>query len=205
MGIGRWYQNYVAGVGIALAIISLACGLGEPLPDTVWKRFFTESAIFEVAAHDILTSINDVEAIQRVEVSGRIEGYTAVAVDVYITGALCFIFHRARTGYEPTENIIFKLMAFTINRGILLFVIQLLVIVTYKPNGTQALDGIYCFAGTLNVNCALASLNSRSGRGDLITSQLSSFDAPSGSFTAGDDSVDDSVPKQLRDDASKEK
>ncbi|KAH9916850.1 uncharacterized protein B0H18DRAFT_1214858 [Fomitopsis serialis] len=183
---GRWYQNYVTGVGVALATISLACGL--------------------VAAHDILTSISDVEAIQRVEVSGRIEGYTAVAVDVYITAVLCFIFHRARTGYEPTENLIFRLMAFTINRGILLFVIQLLVIVTYRPNGTQALDGVYCFAGTLNVNCALATLNARSGRGDLIASQLSSFDAHSGTSPAGghDESTDD-LHDKLQRKASEEK
>ncbi|KZT63591.1 hypothetical protein DAEQUDRAFT_770461 [Daedalea quercina L-15889] len=189
----RWYQIYATGVGVAMALMSLACGL--------------------VAAHDILSSSTDVEAIERVEVSGRIEGYSAVAVDVYITTVLCFIFHGARTGYEPTENLLLKLMAWTINRGILLFMIQLLVIVTvstlfpysspqyrthilnqYKPNGTQALDGIYCFAGTLNVNCALATLNGRSGGGDLITSRLSSFDAArsaASSVATGDESADD--------------
>ncbi|EPT02227.1 hypothetical protein FOMPIDRAFT_1047932 [Fomitopsis schrenkii] len=196
----RWYQNYVTAVGVALASISLACGL--------------------VAAHDILSSINDVEAIQHVEVTGRLEGYTAVAVDVYITAALCFILNRARTGYTPTENLIFKLMAFTINRGILLLsdfhlrastaaltaiysVIQLLVIVTYKPNGTQALDGIYCFAGTLNVNCALATLNGRSGRGELITSQLSSFDAGTSPSSTKSDSMED-LTEQLQEKAAQE-
>ncbi|OSX57460.1 hypothetical protein POSPLADRAFT_1061671 [Postia placenta MAD-698-R-SB12] len=120
----------------------------------------------------------------RVEVSGRIQGYSALAVDAFITLSLCVILHRSRTGHKATENLISRVIAFVIGRAILIFLVQLLVIVTYKPNGTQAMDGVYCFAGTLNINTALATLNARrpplnatdiQASGDTSSSPITSF------------------------------
>ncbi|KZT08257.1 uncharacterized protein LAESUDRAFT_757935 [Laetiporus sulphureus 93-53] len=128
-------------IGALLTLLSFVCGL--------------------VTAYDILSSPTDIVAIERVNVPGRIQGYSVLAVDFYIAVCLCSIFHGARTGCQATEFVITKLIMWTINRAIALFAVQLFVIVTYKPNGTQAMDGVYCFSGTLTVNVALATLNSR--------------------------------------------
>ncbi|PCH36978.1 hypothetical protein WOLCODRAFT_146499 [Wolfiporia cocos MD-104 SS10] len=159
-----------------------------------------------VAAYDILSSSTDESAIARVQVSGRLQGYSALAVDVFITVSLYFILHGARTGHRPTEDILWKLIAYTVNRGILLFVIQLLAVVTYKSKGNQAMDGIYCFSGTLNVNTAMAALNGRlllqessdSPEQSAAQSSLSSFHvrrSPSLSSNRGCSST--AAPKEL--------
>ncbi|EED80249.1 predicted protein [Postia placenta Mad-698-R] len=101
------------------------------------------------------------------QVSGRIQGYSALAVDAFITLSL-------------TENLISRVIAFVIGRAILILdasLVQLLVIVTYKPNGTQAMDGVYCFAGTSTLNARRPPLNATDiqASGDTSSSPITSF------------------------------
>ncbi|OBZ76870.1 hypothetical protein A0H81_02923 [Grifola frondosa] len=50
----------------------------------------------------------------------------AAMCDIAITASLCYYFHYQKSGFKPTDTILDKLIVYTINRGIMTFVIQTL-------------------------------------------------------------------------------
>ncbi|KAF8968560.1 hypothetical protein BDZ97DRAFT_1727027 [Flammula alnicola] len=87
----------------------------------------------------------------------------AVVADTTIAVSLCTLLIRSRTGFKETDSIVTKLMAFSINTGLLTSIAAIACFVTYAiwPQRFIFL-GIYFALSKLYVNSLLASLNARS-------------------------------------------
>ncbi|KAF8180840.1 hypothetical protein BJ912DRAFT_1062286 [Pholiota molesta] len=88
---------------------------------------------------------------------------SAVVVDTLIAASLCTLLIQSRTGFKRTDSIVTKLMAFSINTGILTSIAAIACFVTYAiwPQSFIFM-GIYFALSKLYVNSLLASLNARS-------------------------------------------
>lgn len=84
--------------------------------------------------------------------------------DLYIAVSLCLVLHKARTGHQRTESVISLLISYTIQRGVLLSIMQtgLLASSIYCViYGTEIVMIFFFGTSTLAANTLLASLNVR--------------------------------------------
>ncbi|KAH9933507.1 uncharacterized protein B0H18DRAFT_984122 [Fomitopsis serialis] len=89
---------------------------------------------------------------------------TDVVADVYICVALSWTLHKRKTGIKKTDNIISKLTTYTINRGILSMLVQIVLCGTYVGFTKQsALIWMipHCAGCKIYVNSMMAVLNAR--------------------------------------------
>ncbi|KAH9840999.1 uncharacterized protein C8Q71DRAFT_721425 [Rhodofomes roseus] len=96
---------------------------------------------------------NVVVSMARMRVDGSIQTISAFVTDVYISAALIIILRGKRTGFYGTGSVITKLVLFTIHRGILTALMQLLHFATYLPfRNTQAILGSISFSRREELN-----------------------------------------------------
>ncbi|KAF9471997.1 hypothetical protein BDN70DRAFT_515464 [Pholiota conissans] len=88
---------------------------------------------------------------------------TAVVADTLVAVSLCTLLIQSRTGFRRTDSIVTKLMAFSINTGLLTSIAAIACFVTYAIWPQRFIFmGIYFALSKLYVNSLLASLNARS-------------------------------------------
>ncbi|KAF9069248.1 hypothetical protein BDP27DRAFT_1421219 [Rhodocollybia butyracea] len=89
-------------------------------------------------------------------------GIFAILSDISIAFALVLLLRRKRSGFEDTNSLIKKLVAYAINRCILTSVLAVLQVILFMsfPNSMYAFAFDFII-GKLYVNSLLASLNSR--------------------------------------------
>ncbi|OBZ70710.1 hypothetical protein A0H81_09255 [Grifola frondosa] len=99
--------------------------------------------------------------------------------DIMITASLCYYFWLAKNGFKSTDTLMDKLIIFSMNRGILTCIVQMLTVVLFVGVSTKEIWSLfYIMTSKLYINSLLATLNRRE---DLrkITYRLESFDLAS--------------------------
>ncbi|KAL1746894.1 hypothetical protein HDZ31DRAFT_61719 [Schizophyllum fasciatum] len=122
----------------------------------------------------------------------------ATACDIVITAALCTFFFRSKTGFKPTDNILDKLLIFTINRGAIAFAVQILNCILYFTHTAQliwtpfhfALSKVYAISLVATLNQRDTYRNERTYTEDPV-----SFARPS---TMSASANGNQIPLQLR-------
>ncbi|KZT08280.1 uncharacterized protein LAESUDRAFT_724300 [Laetiporus sulphureus 93-53] len=66
---------------------------------------------------------------------------------------MCFVLHEATTGFRPTQTVVAKLIIYSINRGIVLTVMQILQ-TALIPSTNRELDQIFYFPMSTGENTA---------------------------------------------------
>ncbi|PCH34235.1 hypothetical protein WOLCODRAFT_142042 [Wolfiporia cocos MD-104 SS10] len=143
---GKWYRLPVSFTMTALALLSFAGGTAS-----VWE--FTKDT--EVAL-----------VLKNATVTASIQTVTAFVADIYIAISLSSILNGKRTGFSRTDNLITKLVAYAIHRGIFTALMQLLHFATFigtlKDGPTKLIWSLFHFPGSkIYVNSLLALLNVR--------------------------------------------
>ncbi|KIM67816.1 hypothetical protein SCLCIDRAFT_1209960 [Scleroderma citrinum Foug A] len=106
--------------------------------------------------------------------SSAINATTAVS-DVMIAACLCFLLQKSRTGFRRSDNMINKLIIFSINTGLMtsLFAIASLVSISVRPDAFIYIAFYFCL-GRMYCNSLLATLNARRIiRGDSTDDDMS--------------------------------
>ncbi|TRM64796.1 hypothetical protein BD626DRAFT_567668 [Schizophyllum amplum] len=122
----------------------------------------------------------------------------AALCDIVITAALSSFFYNSKTGFKPTDNILDKLLIFTINRGAVAFVVQVLNCILYFTHTAQLIWTPFHFAlSKVYAISLVATLNQRdSYRNDHVYSEDPvSFARPSSITASG---VGNQIPLQFR-------
>ncbi|KAL1662703.1 hypothetical protein EV121DRAFT_263720 [Schizophyllum commune] len=122
----------------------------------------------------------------------------AALCDIVITTALCMFFWRSKTGFKPTDNILDKLLIFTINRGGISFAVQVLNCILYFTHTAQLIWTPFHFAlSKVYAISLVATLNQRDTyRNDHVyTEDPVSFARPS---TMSASANGNQIPLQLR-------
>ncbi|KAL1733798.1 hypothetical protein EV714DRAFT_246030 [Schizophyllum commune] len=122
----------------------------------------------------------------------------AALCDIVITTALCMFFWRSKTGFKPTDNILDKLLIFTINRGGISFAVQVLNCILYFTHTAQLIWTPFHFAlSKVYAISLVATLNQRDTyRNDHVyTEDPVSFARPSTMSTSANGNQ---IPLQLR-------
>ncbi|KAL1752485.1 hypothetical protein FB107DRAFT_265446 [Schizophyllum commune] len=122
----------------------------------------------------------------------------AALCDIVITTALCMFFWRSKTGFKPTDNILDKLLIFTINRGGISFAVQVLNCILYFTHTAQLIWTPFHFAlSKVYAISLVATLNQRDAyRNDHVyTEDPVSFARPS---TMSASATGNQIPLQLR-------
>jgi len=91
------------------------------------------------------------------------------SADLCVALVLCYLLRRSRTGFQQTDSLIYVLMLYTVNTGLLVAFDASAGLITYivMPNNLIFL-GFYLLLSKLYLNSYLASLNAREGiRGRL--------------------------------------
>ncbi|KAH9829637.1 uncharacterized protein C8Q71DRAFT_395455 [Rhodofomes roseus] len=101
----------------------------------------------------------------------------SVVTDVYITFALCYCLQRTTTAFDRTKHIMSRLVTYLVNRGALLCVTTLVLLIMYcldARNGTYYSEILQAPTGSLYANSLLAMLNVRNhlGRAEVNESAL---------------------------------
>ncbi|KZT11518.1 uncharacterized protein LAESUDRAFT_809433 [Laetiporus sulphureus 93-53] len=88
---------------------------------------------------------------------------STLASDTVISVSLAYILHRSRTGFRRTESIITKLVIYSANRGVIIFIVQLFVLVAYfwVQDNRLVVMILYMPLGDVYTNTSLAILNAR--------------------------------------------
>ncbi|KAF9033566.1 hypothetical protein BJ165DRAFT_753727 [Panaeolus papilionaceus] len=87
----------------------------------------------------------------------------AVVADAIIASSLCTLLLKSKTGFKSTDSIVTKLMAFSINTGLLTSLCAVACFVTYAIWPQRFIFmGVYFALSKLYINATLASLNARS-------------------------------------------
>ncbi|KIM37605.1 hypothetical protein M413DRAFT_448401 [Hebeloma cylindrosporum] len=86
----------------------------------------------------------------------------STTVDITIAASLCFLLHRARTGFKRSDTIINQLIVFVVNTGVLTTAcaISSLICLIASPNSLIYATFYFCI-GRLYTNSFLATLNAR--------------------------------------------
>ncbi|RDX47541.1 hypothetical protein OH76DRAFT_1484668 [Lentinus brumalis] len=97
---------------------------------------------------------------------------SAALTDVTIAAILCTILQRSKTGYERSDRLVNKLMAFTINTGLVTSTCACVSLITYLARpGSFVYMSFFLLMGRLYSNSLLATLNARQRfRDDLVIS-----------------------------------
>ncbi|KAH9919512.1 uncharacterized protein B0H18DRAFT_1213776 [Fomitopsis serialis] len=99
--------------------------------------------------------------------SGSVQAVTALFTDLYITVSLCLILQGAKTyTVDGAHAILSKLIIYTVNRGLLIVVVQFVQYITYVPQWHDVHMIVDLFhlhepSCTVYVNALLAVLNVR--------------------------------------------
>ncbi|KAH9929243.1 uncharacterized protein B0H18DRAFT_1209979 [Fomitopsis serialis] len=122
-------------------------------------------------------------------VPSRLQSVTDLATNVYISLSLIFILRGAKSGFKTTDNMIGRLITFVVNRGLFIFVLQLLEVVLYNWDGHwlgDTMSNLFYFpSSTININAVLIVLNERRRIRDEDSPDLDSkYSAPLGEFQA---------------------
>ncbi|KAF8128176.1 hypothetical protein EV363DRAFT_1221732 [Boletus edulis] len=99
----------------------------------------------------------------------------AAAGDVLIAIFLCTLLQKSRTGFRRSDNMINKLIVFSINTGLLTSIcaVASLISITAWPNTFIYIAFYFCL-GRLYCNSLLATLNARKGlRGESRSDEMS--------------------------------
>ncbi|KZT08273.1 uncharacterized protein LAESUDRAFT_83983 [Laetiporus sulphureus 93-53] len=113
--------------------------------------------------YEVYSNPTDQSVFVHVNVPGRVQSFFALASDVYITTSLFCILYTARSSRvnSTTTGILSRLIGYTLHRGILLCIVQVLQIATYTETGSELTDVFYFPSSTLYANTLLAVLNAR--------------------------------------------
>lgn len=107
---------------------------------------------------------NGIVAIPRNVVPGTLVPAAAFLTDVYLTSCLCILLHGHRTGLSRTENMITRLVTYTVGRGILTALFQIVSCVTFAIF-TQKLSTpwalVFLPGNAVYLNSLLTALNTR--------------------------------------------
>ncbi|KAJ3506767.1 hypothetical protein NLJ89_g6687 [Agrocybe chaxingu] len=108
----------------------------------------------------------------------------AAGADILLAGTMVYLLHASRTGIRQSDNLITRLMTYTINTGVLVSVwsiITLIFSVLYPR--TMIYGAFYFCIGRLYVNTFLASLNARAalkGTSTYVEMSLTASDGRGG-------------------------
>uniref|UniRef100_A0A8H7XRP8 DUF6534 domain-containing protein n=1 Tax=Psilocybe cubensis TaxID=181762 RepID=A0A8H7XRP8_PSICU len=97
---------------------------------------------------------------------------TAAAADIIIAATMTYLLYSQRTGWSNSNNMVNRLVVFTVNTGILTSMVALvtLIIAVSLPNSPMY-AAFYFITGKLYFNTMLASLNARNS---IVTAKKSS-------------------------------
>ncbi|TFY56682.1 hypothetical protein EVJ58_g7485 [Rhodofomes roseus] len=91
------------------------------------------------------------------KIPATINSVCAFVADIYITICLCVAMHSKATGVKRTNNVIYKLIIYSINRGILTVLVQMLVFVQYGSADDNLIsDAFHIVAPAFYVNTTMA-------------------------------------------------
>ncbi|KAH9836841.1 uncharacterized protein C8Q71DRAFT_62614 [Rhodofomes roseus] len=146
------------------------------------------------AAHVVMTD-NIEGALAKNKLVGPMRLACAVITDIYITVWLCYHLQDAKTGQEPSDNMITRLVNYAISRGMFTAIAQILAVVLLLTDGTsKTLYSMifYVPASGLYVNSLLFMWNVRH-----YVKKVSMPTNPSRWSNMVLDHAVDSVPKEL--------
>ncbi|KIM59325.1 hypothetical protein SCLCIDRAFT_1217888 [Scleroderma citrinum Foug A] len=132
---------------------------------------FVLSVTYVVKAIPLKTFV-DIEKLKIL--SSAINAATVVS-DVMIAACLCFLLQKARTGFRRSNNMINKLIMFSLNTGLLtsLFAIASLISISVRPDAFIYISFYFCL-GRMYCNSLLATLNARRViRGESLDDDMS--------------------------------
>ncbi|EGN92836.1 hypothetical protein SERLA73DRAFT_190557 [Serpula lacrymans var. lacrymans S7.3] len=117
----------------------------------------------------------------------------AALCDIAITATLCYHFHYRKNGFRSTDTLLDKLSIYTLNRGILTFIVQTLNMVLFITSTTMAWTLFHLCLSKVYMISFLATLNRRESlkRADHPSLELSGnfqarlHDSVNGSHTLG--------------------
>ncbi|KAF8067054.1 hypothetical protein FPV67DRAFT_1226533 [Lyophyllum atratum] len=86
----------------------------------------------------------------------------STAADVVIAGSLCYMLHKARTGFKKSDSMINRLMLFVVNTGVLTSCCAIASLVALIASPLTLIYAAFYFCiGRLYTNSFLATLNAR--------------------------------------------
>ncbi|EIW74326.1 hypothetical protein CONPUDRAFT_147705 [Coniophora puteana RWD-64-598 SS2] len=102
---------------------------------------------------------------------------SGMIVDCIITSRLCWILWNSRTGFDKTDTLIDRVVAYSINTSLLtsLFTLSAVICAITMPNSFVYIGIFFCLS-KLYTNSFLAILNSRRGNSAIHTSEDGSFE-----------------------------
>ncbi|KAI0733911.1 hypothetical protein C8Q72DRAFT_501574 [Fomitopsis betulina] len=106
----------------------------------------------------------DLDAPRRQMTPPLLQLSCAVIIDLYIAMSLIFIMAKSQTAFKSTGMILTRLLRYSIERGVLLFLTQLgffIIFVFGNLRKEELAASIFYAAGTLYMNTLLALLNLR--------------------------------------------
>ncbi|KAL1694252.1 hypothetical protein GGG16DRAFT_87668 [Schizophyllum commune] len=166
-----------------------------------WAAFLIVSFGTAAVANNFLTAHFEGLTMKNARIISGFALGGAALCDIVITTALCMFFWRSKTGFKPTDNVLDKLLIFTINRGGISFAVQVLNCILYFTHTAQLIWTPFHFAlskGRLNqrdtyrndhvytedpVSFARPSTMSASANGNQIPLQLRSGSGSEGETT----------------------
>ncbi|KZT67319.1 hypothetical protein DAEQUDRAFT_758194 [Daedalea quercina L-15889] len=126
--------------------------------------------------------------------------WTAAVADIYITVVLSWALKKKKTGFKNSDRMINRLITYTVNRGVLLSVVQITLCGTYlgsiKQN-TMVWAIFHIAGGKIYVNSMLAVLNARQrvkeGNSEVYNMSDITDDSATGSRTRRNIAADTAV------------
>ncbi|KAG6855596.1 hypothetical protein H0H87_000391 [Tephrocybe sp. NHM501043] len=86
----------------------------------------------------------------------------STAADVIIAASLCYMLHRARTGFKRSDSMINRLMLFVVNTGVLTSLCAIASLISLVASPLTLIYATFYFCiGRLYTNSFLATLNAR--------------------------------------------
>lgn len=140
--LDQWYRIPHSIVALILAITSLVAAIGVVYDAEVHPSFVNTTGKTADATSETLATL---------------------VTDIYITISLCLILRGGKPRQQRTRYLISKLILYTIHRGILTTIVQLLVFVKYGTADSDSLipEIFHLPCSTLYVNALLVILNVR--------------------------------------------
>ncbi|KZT65770.1 hypothetical protein DAEQUDRAFT_731067 [Daedalea quercina L-15889] len=145
LDIPRELKVVVTAVPAILSLLSLSMGL--------------------VTAHlEVANAYNISKTLLAARVPTLTKVWSAAAADVYICVVLSWLLYQKRTGLRHTDNMIQRLIAYIVHRGILSTVAQIGLCATYLVSlrgGELIWVAFHCAGGKVYVGSMMAVLNAR--------------------------------------------
>ncbi|KAL1746895.1 hypothetical protein HDZ31DRAFT_61720 [Schizophyllum fasciatum] len=153
-------RRYVAWIIYFIAFVALAFGVAACANNFV-SVHFAGLSMTNSKARAPLASRPARRADRPQIISGFALGGNAVC-DFAITLALCLLFTGSKTGFKPTDNILDRLLVFTINRGAVALIIQIFNFALYmwNPGNLVWAPFHFCLSKIYSISL-IATLNQR--------------------------------------------